>query len=198
MTERWMFLLGSVALLAACTSATGDVSGGDAGSLQPVGPMEVDAGETVATSGAPASCVDGDEGGNVPTTPVELQAWLGTQAYRCWTHESVRHPSTGPHHGQVQTYLNAKLDTSLKGTSEHPQGSVAVKELYPDASAKEPDGWAVLVKTQPTSANGQGFYWYEAFGTAAGASNIEGQGKQLCVNCHSAGTDYVRIPYPLR
>jgi hypothetical protein len=189
-------------LIAACTSATGEVAGGEPkssiGTSDAGGAPDGAPDAATGTVGVTASCVNGDEGGAVPTTPVELQAWLGKYGYRCWTHESVRHPSSGPHHGQVQTYLNAKLDTSLKGTSEHPEGSVAVKEFYADANATEPDGWAVLVKTQASSANGQGYYWYEAFGIGPGASNLEGQGKTLCVNCHSAGTDYVRIPYPLR
>lgn len=59
-------------------------------------------------------------------------------------------------------------------------------------------GWAVSVKTQASSASGQGYYWYESFGVTPGASTIEGQGVALCVNCHSAGKDYVLIPYPLR
>ena len=56
----------------------------------------------------------------------------------------------------------------------------------------------MVVKTQPGSADGQGFYWYETFGTTAGANAIEGQGKSLWVSCHSAGRDFVLIPYPLR
>ena len=127
---------------------------------------------------------------------MELQAWLGTRVYKCWAHESAKHKSTGPHGGDVQTYLNAKLDASMKGSAEHPQGAVAVKEFY--GSSTEVTGWAVGVKTQAASTSGQGWYWYEAFGTAAGASTIDGQGKQLCVDCHAGGKDYVLIPYPLR
>jgi len=143
----------------------------------------------------PASC-NGDEGGPVPTTPDELQAWLATKKYTCWARESKKHPSTGPHGGDIRTYLNAALDASMKGSGEHPQGAVAVKELY--GSGNEVTGWAVGVKTQAASAGGAGWYWYESFGTGPGANRIEGQNEALCTNCHAAGRDYVLIPYPLQ
>lgn len=149
---------------------------------------------TAGGGGVPAAC-DGDEGGAVPTTPVALQAWLGKRLYACWAHESAKHASTGPHGGDIRTYLNAKLFASMQGSGEHPEGAASVKELY--GSGDEVTGWAVMVKTQAASANGQGFYWYETFGTQAGANAIEGQGKPLCVDCHAAGKDHVLIPFPL-
>lgn len=195
-------------LAAGCSSADADApssSGSSSSSSSGTNPSP-DAGTSSGTSGTssgsssgsqiPANC-NGDEGGVVPTEPVALQAWLGTGKYKCWTHESAKHPSTGPHGGDIQTYLNASLDASMKGTSEHPQGAVAVKELY--SSGTTVTGWAVGVKTQATSAGGAGWYWYEAFGTQPGASTIEGQNKSLCTNCHaSGGRDFVLIPYPLR
>jgi hypothetical protein len=108
----------------------------------------------------------------------------------------VQHPSDGPHGGEVRTFINAKLDTSLKGSAEHPEGSVAVKELFATGNPTV-TGWAVAVKTQAGGA-GAGYYWYESFGVAAGASTIEGQGKALCVDCHKAGKDFILIPHPLR
>jgi hypothetical protein len=202
------FLVLGIALAivaSACSSSggsapSGSSSGTSGSSGAPDGAATVNDGGSSGSSGGtgavPASC-NGDEGGVVPTSPVALQAWLATRAYKCWTHESTTHPSTGPHGGDVQTYLNAKLDASMKTGAEHPAGAVAVKELFGTAG-KEVTGWAVLVKTQPASAAGQGYYWYETFGTTPGASSIEGQGKALCVDCHSGGKDFVLIPYPLR
>ncbi|MBS2018101.1 MAG: hypothetical protein JST00_34840 [Deltaproteobacteria bacterium] len=146
-------------------------------------------------AGIPADC-KGDEGGAVPTEPTALQAWLATRRYECWARESAKHPSAGPHGGDVRTYLNAALDASMKGTGEHPAGAVAVKELY--SSGATVTGWAVGVKTQAASDGGKGWYWYEVFGTQPGANTIEGQNEAICTNCHKAGKDFVLVPYPLR
>jgi hypothetical protein len=150
-----------------------------------------------STGGIPASCKNGDEGGPVPTNVADLNAWLNTGAYTCWAHESMQHASTGPHAGEVKVFLNSKLDASLKGSGEHAMGSVAVKEFFA-VGGKEVTGWAVSVKTQASSAAGQGYYWYETFGKAATSGHSDGQGEAICVNCHSAGNDFVLIPYPLR
>lgn len=223
-----LFALAVAAVAAACGGSNGDVPSptttGSSGSSGSVGSGEItestgssgsSVGSTVGSSGSSgsssgagkdastggtggvAAACNGDEGGAVPTTPAALQGWLGKQGYKCWTHESVRHPSTGPHHGEVQTYLNAKLDASMKAGGEHPEGSVAVKEFY-DVGGTAIVGWAVSVKTQASSSAGQGYYWYESFGAGPGASNLEGQGKGLCVSCHAAGNDFILIPYPLR
>jgi len=176
------------------TSGTQGTSSGSSGTSGASGTSGTSGTSTSAQ--VPANC-NGDEGGPVPSEPNALGAWLRTGKYKCWTHESAKHPSTGPHGGDIQTYLNASLDASMKGTGEHPQGAVAVKELY--SSGTTVTGWAVGVKTQAASAGGAGWYWYEVFGTQPGASTIEGQNKSLCTNCHAAGgRDFVLIPYPLR
>ena len=133
----------------------------------------------------------------VPTEPAAMNAWLQTKAYKAWAHESKPHPSTGPHGGSVQTYINAELDASLKSAGgEHAKGSAAVKEFY---TGGQLSGWAVMVKTEDASANGKGWYWYEVFDTAPSASGaIEGQGNGTCTGCHSRGDDYFRAPYPLQ
>lgn len=147
--------------------------------------------------GLAASCADAGEGPPAPSTESELSAWLRTGTYRCWARESAKHPSTGPHGGDVRTYLNASLDGSLAaGAAEHPQGAVAVKELF--GNGETLTGWAVMVKNRTASDAGKGWYWYEVFGTAPGSPSIEGQGRSLCTNCHGDGQDYVKVPYPLR
>lgn len=97
----------------------------------------------------------------------------------------------------MQTYLNDPLDASLAAKSaEHPAGAASVKELYGDGTKLT--GWAVMVKTEAKSDGGQGWFWYEVFDVAPGASGIGGQGSATCTGCHARGTDFVRIPYPLQ
>ena len=135
---------------------------------------------------------------DVPASPAELNAWLQKRIYRCWAHETKIHPSDGPHGGNVQTFVNGAMHASLvANANEHPRGSVAVKELYSGGTSVT--GWAVMVKTEPTSSGGKGWYWYEVFDTAPSPTGgIEGQGKGLCVNCHAPGRDFFLTPFPLR
>jgi hypothetical protein len=145
--------------------------------------------------GAPATC-DGEDAA-VPTSPEALLGWLQGGAYRCWAHESVQHASSGPHGGEVRTFVNGALATSLAGGGSHPRGAASVKELF-DATGTSPRGWAVLVKNEPEAAGGAAFYWYEVLGTAPGATRYEGQGSTVCTGCHAGGRDFVLTPYPLR
>lgn len=130
----------------------------------------------------------------VPTSGAELVPWLQAGRYLGWPSESSIHPSSGPHFGNVRVYLNDVLFDSLEsGLAEHPAGSVAVKELY--GGGTELRGWSVMVKVQDLSAGGDGWYWYERFGTTPFA---DGFGVRGCTVCHSLGKDYVRIPFPLQ
>jgi hypothetical protein len=96
----------------------------------------------------------------------------------------------------VQTYVNPKLDASLRdGNGEHPMGAAAVKEF---TSGGKLSGWSAYVKNRPTSEGGQGFYWYEVFDTSPDARPLGGQGSATCTGCHARGADFVRTPYPLQ
>ncbi|MBK8263073.1 MAG: hypothetical protein IPK80_17255 [Nannocystis sp.] len=147
-----------------------------------------DATETAGTTGA-----GGDE---LPPTESkeQLLAWLESGAYDGWAAESKIHPSTGPHGGQVRTFLNAALNKSLSdGASVHPEGAASVKELWGQGDAII--GWAVEIKVQPDSDGGKGWYWYELInGTEYGPA----LGLGLCSGCHSGGVDYVLVPFPLQ
>jgi len=125
-----------------------------------------------------------------------MNAWLQKKEYEAWPKESSAHPSTGPH-GNVRTYVNPKLEASLKaGAAAHPKGAASVKEFV---SGTTVTGWAVSLKTQDASDEGKGWYWYEIFSTAPRASGaIEGQGRPGCAGCHSGGKDFVQIPFPLK
>lgn len=164
-----------------------------------IGLLAACSGDDPAPSGPPPAPPAAEEpaGDAVPSAPAALLEWLRARSYASYRGESSVHASSGPHGGNVRTFVNAKLAASLDASGEHPEGSVAVKELY-GSGTTDVTGWAVMIKTQPESAAGAGFYWYEVFGTEPGASAIEGQGKGLCVDCHAGGRDFFLTPFPLR
>jgi len=128
-----------------------------------------------------------------PTEAAALVAWLEAGSYLGWQAESAPHASAGPHFGIVRTFVNNALFDSLSGDHpQHPGGAAAVKELY--GSGTTVRGWAVMLKLQDDSNAGRGWYWYERFnGSGSGAI-----GNRVCTGCHSAGRDFVRIPFPLQ
>jgi len=136
-----------------------------------------------------------------PTSAAELTAWLRAGHYKRWTAESAVHDSLGPHFGNVRTYLNDALIGSLQeARPAHPQGAAVVKELYGE-DTQSVEGWAVMVKVREDSAGGNGWYWYEHFGSSTFAS---GTGVSLCAGCHSRNynglpnRDFLLTPYPLQ
>lgn len=131
-----------------------------------------------------------------PIDSVEiLEAWLAGGAYKQWAVESQVHASTGPHGGNVRTYVNAVALASLTAqNSEHPQDAATVKELY-GAGVDTLIGYAVSLKTAPTSEGGATWYWYERVnGTTYGGD----LGVGLCTGCHGGGADYILTPFPLQ
>ncbi len=129
-----------------------------------------------------------------PTDGDALLAWLEAGEYLGWHAETAPHDSAGPHFGTVRTYVNQQLFDSLEaGDATHPVDAAAVKELYGSGDAVL--GWAVEVKTQADSADGDGWYWYEKFNDQMFA---DGEGASLCTDCHVGGADYVLTPFPLQ
>jgi hypothetical protein len=111
------------------------------------------------------------------------------------------HESKGPHPEVVRTFVNEALAGSLAAGGEeagleHPACSAAVKELYQE-DGKTRRGWAVSVKLQAASNDGDNWYWYEITDPDGGAPVADGDGVPLCKNCHYGGNDFVLIPYPL-
>ncbi len=146
---------------------------------------------TTTSTAAPATPPSGDQ--DPPTRGGPLRDWLDEGNYLGWAAESAPHRSSGPHFGNVRVFVNDRLLDSLeRGLAAHPSGAAAVKELY--GSGSELMGWAVMVKVEDDSDGGQGWYWYERFNTSQFAN---GRGVGLCTGCHSAGLDYIRIPFPL-
>jgi hypothetical protein len=133
----------------------------------------------------------------VPFNSAALHDYLRSGAYKRWVGESARHPSTGPHGGDVRTFLSPGLWGSLQQGSDHPKDATAIKELY--GSGDQVTGWAVGIKLAADSDGGKQWYWYEVFSTEPGARpGFAGKGLPLCSNCHRAGRDYVLTPVPLQ
>lgn len=142
--------------------------------------------------GTDAAAGSADPGCEVPTR--DLRAYLIAASYRQLPAEPAVHASTGPHFGNVRTFLTPSLAASLTaGTGEHPRCAAAVKELY-GRGTTTPIGWAVAVKTEAASAAGAGWYWYETTSTQPDGGAIEGKGVSLCTGCHDGGHDYVLTP----
>ncbi len=127
---------------------------------------------------------------NVPSESEALLAWLVAEPYLDWPAESAIHDSTGPHFGNVRTWINPQLEDSLdQGAAVHPAGAAAVKELYGSGGTRR--GWAVGVKLD----DGATWYWYEWYD---GSLIAEGDDISLCSGCHSGGSDFVLTPFPLQ
>lgn len=160
-----------------------------------------DTGTADPDTGATTEDDTGDTGAAQELPPIDsvesLEAWLAQGSYKSWAVESAVHASTGPHGGNVRTYVNAVALASL-GTdaAEHPQDTATVKELY-GASLDEITGYAVMLKTAPTSQGGATWYWYERLGGTLYASDL---GVGLCTGCHGGpgSHDYILTPYPLQ
>jgi hypothetical protein len=145
-------------------------------------------------AGSDASAPPITDDGPIPSDPVALLGWLEGGGYLQWNAESSPHRSTGPHFGQVRTFVAPSLVESLAaGNTEHPVGAATVKELYGDGDAVR--GWSVSIKLQADSAAGSGWFWYEMY---QGNVYASGTGVRLCTGCHGNGIDFVLTPFPLQ
>jgi len=161
-------------------------------------------GAATATSTAAASVDAGVTGDDV--VPVELDAlfaYLQAGSYKGFASETDAHTSVGPHPSSalqptstVRAFFNSAMDASLKaGNDTHPQGSAIVKEFLDGGG--DLIGWAVSVKTDADSQNGQGWYWYENLSTTDNSSPVAAaNGVGLCFGCHVTGNDFVLSSYP--
>jgi hypothetical protein len=158
---------------------------------------------TSTTTGDPTTTTDDPTTGIMPDPdqipPMDsndaLLAWLGEGSYTEWNAESGIHQSTGPHGGQVRTFLNDALyESYVQGLTSHPEGAVAVKELW--GNGDDIIGWAVEIKVQADSDGGNGWYWYEKINQSEYGGQL---GLGLCTGCHGGGgVDYVLTPWPLQ
>ena len=144
-----------------------------------------------------------------PTGGANVEAWLATGAYKQWQGEPAVHPARSPSpHGFNRIYSNAIISANAGGTGVWPVGAAAVKELYNAITDATPMGYAVYLKTQPDSAGGANWYWYERVpatstaphddaGVVADGFGVPGGGPPttICVGCHAAaGSDAPHTP----
>ncbi len=141
--------------------------------------------------------------GDMPLDRVALHTWLNGGDYAKWpAKEASTHPGRGPHttpNSPVRVFYNATLADSLQaGNVEHPQGSVAVKEMFGDEGKL--GGWAVMAKTSAQSESGKNWFWYEVTSTTdAGALPAAGNGIPGCIGCHAVGSsDLILSGWPLK
>lgn len=132
----------------------------------------------------------------IPVGKTKLFTYLKSGAYKDFKYkENEMHPSVGPHTQlglPVQVYYNDTISASIKnGNTEHPVGSAIVKEMF--SEDKILAGWAVMVKTEPKSDAGKGWFWYEVTSaTDEDSLAAIGNGVPGCQSCHTVGNDMVR------
>ncbi|SFV70018.1 3-carboxymuconate cyclase-like [hydrothermal vent metagenome] len=136
---------------------------------------------------------------DIPLDEESLFAYLQSGAYKSWKNqEKAVHPSAGPHEN-VRAFINDTLATSLmNGNKEHPKNSVIVKEQYDkDGNSL---GWAVMVKTNQSTDNGKGWFWYEVLSNQDISKKAAmGNGVPGCVGCHAPSRrDMILIPFPFK
>ncbi|MER2559730.1 MAG: hypothetical protein ABTQ32_03365 [Myxococcaceae bacterium] len=127
-------------------------------------------------SGAPAT----------PATRAGLLSIAQSGAYLSWKAEPAPHQTSGPHGGQVRTFVNDVLYASLKaGNTMHPRGAIAVKELFSNGTRT---GWAIDAKDDDGV-----WTYFEGFEPQLNQYFFRGSGN-LCSNCHAGGVDSVLTP----
>ena len=178
---------------------TGATTGDEPAPTTGAGATTADSTGTASSGTSDGASSTGDGGGVEELPPVDsvesLEAWLAGGAYKQWAAESTSHASTGPHGGNVRTWINAVALGSLEaGDAEHPADAATVKELYGD-SMDTVIGYAVSLKTQAQSEGGANWYWYERVNDTTYASSLD---VPLCSGCHGGGADYILTPYPLQ
>ncbi len=80
------------------------------------------------------------------------------------------------------------------GNETHPLGSAAVRELYA-GDLRTLKGFALMHKTGPSGPTGEGWYWYEIFGTGPDAEpTVAAPAAPGCIGCHAHAADFVHSP----
>lgn len=132
--------------------------------------------------------------GRVPEA-ARVQGWLQEFNYRGrgWT-PMTELRATGEHGGE-RLYFNDVLAASWRaGAQEHPLGSAAVRELW-SGDLMTLKGFALMHKTGASGDVGEGWFWFEVFGTTADARpTVAEAGARGCVGCHSHAVDFVHSP----
>jgi hypothetical protein len=150
-------------------------------------------------SSSSAPIVYGDaSAGSAETPPItngpDVEAWLRAGDYKSWHCEPMPpHAPRGPSpHGGFNRVCSNDVVNPIATEADAgawPQGVASVKELYNSASDSTPEGYAVTVKTEPSSASGANWFFYERL-TDGTIETPGGLNASVCVGCHGeAGQD---------
>lgn len=116
-----------------------------------------------------------------------LTAFAKSGGYKSWRAENQIHNSTGPHGGNVRSYVNDILYASLKaGNTTHPPGSAVVKELYGSGTSTL-TGHALDAKD-----DGGTWVFYEGFAPSYSNPYFYRGTTNFCASCHATGSDFYR------
>jgi hypothetical protein len=194
---RILARLAAVSLVLGGTAACSDESGPREAMTNAPLAGAAGAGAASVAGGGGSSSGAGGVGGvagssvlDAPDSEEPLVVFLQAKQYATWAKEGDYHKSTGPHGDAVRVYYSPKAAAAVKtGAATLPTGAAVVKELTSGGSLY---GYAVWVKVQDASEQGNGFFWYERINQGGGAVNIYGnaRGSSDCVGCHAAGKDY--------
>lgn len=125
-----------------------------------------------------------------------IVALISDDDYQSWRCELEPRPSIvgSGHHDKARVCFNPTLEISLQAdNNSHPQGSIAVKELYDSGDVLL--GHAVMVKDMPGNDE-QSWIWYEALAPDYDEPWAYGRAASGCFVCHSGGQDFIHTPLP--
>lgn len=142
----------------------------------------------------------GDAGVTIPSsipgltdlTAAGLKQFVEAESYSAWTADAAVHDADGGSpHGKVKSFFNDAVKASLEASNtEHPVGSIIVKELY-DEDETTRKGWAMEAKiSEGTEATTWLFYYLND------GEEKYGAGIEPCAACHADGVDYVTDQLP--
>ncbi|MCR9163876.1 MAG: hypothetical protein ACE37F_22505 [Nannocystaceae bacterium] len=167
-------------------------AGEESGSAESTGTNAGCPGTSAGCPGTSAGCPGTTAGCPTEARPDEVEdvlAAIEDESYQEWEAEPEPHPPVGnsPHPGEVRTFFNAALATSMgAGNTEHPVGAAAVKESWMDG---ELAGWFVEVKVAEGEGGDTWWWWSDL-------ADVDATGVGGCTGCHAAGIDFVTTAYP--
>ncbi|HSN98309.1 MAG TPA: hypothetical protein VLS89_08420 [Candidatus Nanopelagicales bacterium] len=188
---RYLSLVACALAIAACGGDDDDGSGGEGGSQNPGAGGNGGEGAGAGPGGGGGSGGAGGAGGGAggggqsdsqtpPMGAVAVEAWLAEGHYLSWACETDEHEARPPGAHGANRICSNDLLSGAGDTGDYPEGAATVKELW-DAVGGQIRGYAVMLKVQPDSDGGAGWYWYERIGSTEYA---DGPGVGLCAGCH--------------
>ncbi|QQR91902.1 MAG: hypothetical protein IPJ88_09500 [Myxococcales bacterium] len=151
------------------------------------GSSDSDAGTDASSDASTSTQLD-------PQDSESIKSFLVDESYSDFICEPApREARVGSAHGRARVCINSILRDSLQAANDtHPEGSIAIKELY--SNTDELEGHAMVIKTSAGDSD-DSWTWYEAL--APDYSNPSyGVGLSSCAICHSGATDHIFFELP--